>query len=621
MKKNYIFILLFFWAIFSEIYAQSGCQCTSESLISKDLEKALAENNAAEVLKLSQQIEKKDPICQAYFLKWQAWHFLIDKNWEKAMQSIDKQAPILKKLQCPRLDFDQAFLRGRTYFVKNQYDSASHYYIQAQTMAEKLKDEKLQISALSGISLIFSRMGQTEKAILYNQKIVKIAKKNDEKNALAKAIANLAGQYGQMYDKTKNLKYLDTTENLSNQNLPLLKAVKSTNFLISAYSALAGVHFVRKNYLKSLIYCDSALAIANPQKNVHQLFSTYYKKCDNYLMLKDFPKARQFADSTMKYAQKTGEIVTISAVWEQISDCEEALGNHQKSLQAFKKATLMKDSVFKAEQTEIVNDLEQKYNKAQNEKTIRELGQEQEISNLRIRLLIGGIALSILIVLLLVFLYRQNNLKNRQIILETEQRLQRARINPHFFFNILSSLQSFALQTENAEKVPIYLAKYAKLMRQILESSYQDLVSLEEEIEFLQNYLELQSLRFPHKFTFEFQVDKTLEIEDLQIPSMIIQPFVENSIEHGFKNIDYQGHILISFQMEVNQLIINVIDNGSESISSQSVKIYPSRATEIIKDRIFLLNKSHRVQASFNFGKLNLDKGFKTNIALPILYK
>lgn len=621
MKKIYLLTALLYGSIFAKITAQSACECPSEKLISKDLDKLLAENNAAEVLQLSRKIDTQEPICRVYFLKWEAWHFLIDKNWQKAMQRIDKQALIIKKMKCPQLDFDQAFLRGRAYFVKNQYDSASHYYIQAQTLAEKLKDDKLQISALSGISLIFSRMGQTEKAIQYNQKVVKIAQKIDEKNALAKALANLAGQYGQMYDKTKNLKYIDTTENLSNQNLPLLKAVKNTNFLISAYSSLAGVHYIRKNYPKSLIYCDSALAIANPQKNGHQLFSTYYKKCDNYLMLKDFYKARQIADSAMKYAQKIGEIPTISAVWEQISDCEEALGNHQKALQAFKKSTVLKDSVFRSEQTEIVNDLEQKYNKAQNEKTIRELSQEQEISNLRIRLLIGGIALSVLIVLLLIFLYRQNNLKNRQIILETEQRLQRARLNPHFFFNILSSLQSFALQPENTEKVPIYLAKYAKLMRQILESSYQDLVSLEEEIDFLQNYLELQSLRFPQKFTFEFQMDKALEMEDLQIPSMIIQPFVENAIEHGFKNIDYQGHILISFKIENNQLIINIIDNGSESIGNQTVKIYPSRATEIIKDRIFLLNKSHQVKASFDFGKLNLDKGFKTHIVLPVLYK
>ncbi len=621
MLKQYILIALFLGFSTIESVAQSACTCATESLISKDLEKSVAENNAAEVLKLAQKIEQKTAICKAYFLKWQAWHFLLEKDWQKAMQNIDNQLVILKELKCLKLNFDQKFSRGRAYFVKNQYDSASHYYLQAQTLAENLQDEKLQISALSGISLIFSRMGQTEKAIHYNQKIVKLAQKNEDKNALAKAIANLAGQYGQMYDKSKNLQYLDTTESLSNQNLPLLKAVKNTNFLISAYSALAGVHYIRKNYTRSLIYCDSALAIANPQKNAHQLFSTYYKKCDNYLMLKDFPKARQIADSAMKYAQKVGDIVTISAVWEQISDCEEALGNHPKALQAFKKATVMKDSIFKAEQTEIVNDLEQKYNKAQNEKTIRELGQAQEISQLRIRLLVGGIALSALIVLLLVFLYRQNSLKNRQIILETEQRLQRARINPHFFFNILSSLQSFALQPENTEKVPIYLAKYAKLMRQILESSYQDLVSLAEEIDFLQNYLELQSLRFPHKFTFEFQLDKSLEIDDLQIPSMIIQPFVENSIEHGFKNINYVGHIQVNFHLEANQLIIKVIDNGSEPISSQPMKIYPSRATEIIKDRIFLLNKSHRAQASFNFGKLNLDKGFQAYIALPIMYK
>ena len=100
------------------------------------------------------------------------------------------------------------------------------------------------------------------------------------------------------------------------------------------------------------------------------------------------------------------------------------------------------------------------------------------------------------------------------------------------------------------------------IMRETLESTYKEYVTIEQEIDFLNEYLEVQKIRFPQTFSYEVVADKELEIDELQIPAMIIQPFVENSIEHGFVGVDYAGKIAVHFAKDNKELLIQITDNG-----------------------------------------------------------
>lgn len=203
--------------------------------------------------------------------------------------------------------------------------------------------------------------------------------------------------------------------------------------------------------------------------------------------------------------------------------------------------------------------------------------------------------------------------------METEQRLNRARINPHFFFNALASLQNVSSE-EKSVKTTVFISRFAKIMRQSLESTYQELVIIEAEIDFITHYLELQKLRFPDKFDFQFHVDDTLEINELRIPGMIIQPFVENSIEHGFKNISYKGMITISFCDDKNNINIIILDNGAGKNLESKEKEHKSRAMQIIKDRLYLFNKQNNSNASYQVEDVTGDGGFKIIVSLPKIY-
>ncbi|MBK8310306.1 MAG: histidine kinase [Chitinophagaceae bacterium] len=183
-------------------------------------------------------------------------------------------------------------------------------------------------------------------------------------------------------------------------------------------------------------------------------------------------------------------------------------------------------------------------------------------------------------------------------------------MNPHFFFNALSSLQSFALQENDGKALASNLSKFSHIMRETLESTYKEYVTIEQEKIFLLEYLGLQQIRFPSKFTYEINIDENIEPDEQVIPSMILQPFIENSIEHGFLGLDYPGNIVVDFQKIKGNLSISIIDNGKglAAITKENNE-HVSRASQIIKDRIYLLNMKLKTNASFSINNNGNEKG------------
>jgi LytS/YehU family sensor histidine kinase len=153
--------------------------------------------------------------------------------------------------------------------------------------------------------------------------------------------------------------------------------------------------------------------------------------------------------------------------------------------------------------------------------------------------------------------------------LEMEQKLLRLQINPHFIFNSLNSIKGYILQN-NPDTAALYLDKFAKLMRMILENAAESELPFEEDIHILQLYLELEQKRFPGKFDFSFDIDETIDTERTYIIPMLIQPFVENSIKHGFKNLKRKGNLIIKYEKREKFIVCTIIDNGTGRINEKN---------------------------------------------------
>ncbi len=167
----------------------------------------------------------------------------------------------------------------------------------------------------------------------------------------------------------------------------------------------------------------------------------------------------------------------------------------------------------------------------------------------------------------------------------------RSQLNPHFIFNSLGAI-SYYMQTNENKLANSYLTKFAKLIRAFLESSKNEYISLKDEINLLTYYLSLEKMRFEDSFEYSINVDSDINLDHEQIPTMLIQPFVENSLIHGINNRqDKEGKIDLTFKKDGNDLLCVIDDNGvgrarAEEIKRNSIKRHKSRGTQIINERI-----------------------------------
>jgi tetratricopeptide (TPR) repeat protein len=201
------------------------------------------------------------------------------------------------------------------------------------------------------------------------------------------------------------------------------------------------------------------------------------------------------------------------------------------------------------------------------QKSVQLLKEKQQVEieklNFRNKALLVGSVFVILILATLFVVFKQkrdHEIKN----LKNQQRLLRAQMNPHFIFNVLSSIQN--LVKKDAKAASKFITKFSRLLRTVLENSRQNFVPLEDEIEVLKNYLDLQKLRFPDLFEYQIDLDDVLEGSMIAIPPMLIQPFVENAIEHGFKGMERPGliEIRLTSNKAVSDSYINccIVDDG-----------------------------------------------------------
>ncbi len=197
----------------------------------------------------------------------------------------------------------------------------------------------------------------------------------------------------------------------------------------------------------------------------------------------------------------------------------------------------------------------------------------------------------------------QNKLQLEKEVMELEQKALRLQMNPHFIFNALNSIQS-QIGTDNEQAARYYLAKFSRLMRQILDNSRNAVITLEEEVSTLENYLLIEKFCNGDKFDYKITVGENIEKDYVKIPPMLLQPFIENAIKHGLKNIDgKRGLIEVNFFEKDGVLECSVTDNGigrkkAEEINKNSKETYhKSTALIVTQERLDLLKEDKNIQS------------------------
>ncbi len=208
----------------------------------------------------------------------------------------------------------------------------------------------------------------------------------------------------------------------------------------------------------------------------------------------------------------------------------------------------------------------------------------------------------------------QQNLKASQLT------ALRAQMNPHFIFNALNSIQDFIIQ-EDKRSANRYLSKFSKLMRNVLDASDKDKITLKKEIEYLELYLSLEALRIDDDFEYKFDLDPSINVNNILIPSMLLQPYVENALKHGLMHRNGKKKLTIRFSKNCpmdewgkDHLFCEIEDNGigreaSMKINEQNGRVYQSKAMSLTQDRIDLLNSADTSKLGLKIDDLKNEDG------------
>jgi LytS/YehU family sensor histidine kinase len=278
----------------------------------------------------------------------------------------------------------------------------------------------------------------------------------------------------------------------------------------------------------------------------------------------------------------------------------------------------------------------------------QKLLQEEEIkrtSNEKTFLLIGVIVITLLFIMLArnILLKKSNaeqmrqiaenelniqKLQSKKMLSELEMQVLRSQMNPHFIFNSLNSIDRFILQNNKAAATA-YLSKFSRLVRMILQNSQNELISIEQELESLKLYLELEWLRFDGRFNYSINIDKRVDLSMLKVPPLIIQPFVENAIWHGLMPKETKGKVAIELSLANDFIHVKITDDGVgrnklQATQNHQTNSHRSMGVSITSQRIKMLYTSAVQISPVNIVDLINENGSpagtEVNIQIPIVY-
>lgn len=562
---------------------------------------------------------------------------IMKSNYPEALKSFTNAQEIYEKLN-EKNHGDEKEIRGclaKTYgsigivcSEQANYAKALEYYFKALKIYRAEKQENIILRLYNNIGIVYKTQGEYDKALNYFEKALEMQKKTDD-NTAATTITNIGTIYLLQKEYKKALQAYTEAQQLFDKN-------ENARGEAELYNNLGNYNAETGNSEEAEKYYKMGLAIFENNGEKYGASASLAFLGNLYASQGKNSQALSYLKKSSAFAEETGVIEQIKNSEKIISELYEKQGNYKEALFHYKKYNAAQNSINNAENIKNMVREEMNYemeHKAALQKTENEKKEAiyLEKSKRRNQQMLFA-ALFILLLFGIAFLvYSRLQIKKtltlQKDLAEYEQKALHLQMNPHFVFNCLGSISSFIVQngTDSAIK---YLSKFSKLMRLTLEYSKESLIPIDREIEGLQNYLELEQLRFNHMFDFSITKDPNIE-DDMAIPPLLLQPFAENAIMHGLVPKKEKGNIHIDFTVVNDKLVCTVTDNGigfkkSREMKENSVTVHKSMALEITRKRLEVIqaftSKTSKVEIGDVFNELGELSGTKIVLNLPIQY-
>ncbi|HEX7015179.1 MAG TPA: tetratricopeptide repeat protein [Cyclobacteriaceae bacterium] len=484
------------------------------------------------------------------------------------------------------------------------YDSAIHYFHAYKRLAE-MQDDLQKISVVSNnLGLLYRNRGVYDSALQFFRRALEIKQRLGDDQGTALSYRNIGDVHNDKGDYGEALEYY-------NKSLTIREAIGYNFGLTILLRDMAEMQRKSGRKREALTYAARSLAVA-----------------------REYNLKPEEADA----------LKTLSAVYED-------LGEYSRSLKIHQQYVGLKDSLLNAEKARQLNELQVRYETEQKEKELLakskaiELLEVQAAGDKRVRvslmiafLFMAGMA---------VVLYKRYRLKRRaqeelakknqeianknreieEVNKELEKRMLRAQMDPHFIFNCLNGIQHFITSNDKHNALR-YLSRFSKLVRQVLENSVNTIVPLSDELRLLELYIELEALRFGQRFEHEIAIDPDLDVHNVEVPFLLLQPYVENAIQHGLRHRPSGGRLSIKLERAGGNVCCVVEDNGvgrsqARRLNGATSGDHRPRGMALAEQRLTLLNKKQSRKTLVRVEDLNESTrscGTKVTITIPDQY-
>ena len=458
----------------------------------------------------------------------------------------------------------------RTDAFKSALDYSQDALELAETKANpSLGLKKSIIVSLNSIGSIYQMLEQYELAIEKYEKAMVLEKELDDKLGLAINHLNLGECYESQGDLEPGLKNF-------RKSLVYYEIINSSRGKIKCNYNIAHI-YVHQGKVKEAIHILQSNLLKAISLNDQKIITTIYINLGWALInLGDYDAAETNLESGLALAEKYDFNVEIADANKFLSELWIKKDDFEKGMKYYKESKKYEERITNTLNLRYVNDMILRYESQIRANQLERLAQENESVRLRLKknktmLIIIGISL-ILLIGILYILYRQSQLNADKKLLTLEHSMLRSQMNPHFLFNSLNSIKLYIINNEKKNAVH-YLNKFSKLVRKILEASSQREISLAEELETVELYMNIENIRFSNEINFNIDIKDDIDPHHIKIPSLILQPFLENALWHGLSSKDGIKNIDLEVKKGKNGFIeIVITDNGVGRDAAEKIK-------------------------------------------------
>jgi tetratricopeptide (TPR) repeat protein len=638
MKKTiaylFPFLVLFTW---SSSYAQKEMKEDYKKLKSRssvrgaslllDEANELKETNAKEALNkvqdaLAMSIAEKDDFNEGrcYLLLGQ-----INTNiqeWKLARENFSRAFEKLSVSYVSTSEYKQALVGlGNTQLELGSYEEALRNFQRALLLRISNNERsELQLQ----ISEVYYRMGnyaEATKALdaIPVSKVANVSVETRVQNQRAKIYART-----NEFEKTKET-YSNSVNTMRSSSKPNVQEQKSFD---DAKEEIADVLHEQKKYDDEIAIRQQAVEYNLDNKNLTavtkdklEISSTLFDKGEDAAALKELEETVSIADTIDQPKEQVRAYLALAEAYNK-------KGSKDKALKAYQKYS---EAVTKSEEQNVIH-MTDRSELIRKQKDIEELskdvyiGQREETiaqqTLYKQQLIIYGLLLIIaIIVVTSYFIYknaRASKVANQLLALKS----LRSQMNPHFIFNALNSVNHFIAQ-QDERTANKFLSEFSQLMRLVLENSQEDFISFYKEQEILSLYLKLEHYRFRDKFDYEINIDEAINAESIEVPPMLIQPYIENAVWHGLRYKEVKGKLILNILQEPGSLVVEIIDDGigrkrSTALKTENQKKHNSTGLKNIEERLNIINKVYKSNYRVVIQDLDEGTGTHVRISLPL---